>query len=252
MALPKLLPEITITSSNNTFGYNLGGATSKNITANDYDTILEALANLDTQLGGTFTVALSASGIVTISNTSSWTVDWSATDDGLESLLGFTGSESVAHVGSDYILTATRRHLYGLYPPVGAQYPEDEIEIATREQETDDGKLSQLCSSAEHRRRTITFGLLSAAQLKDGGTDSDGAGGTAYWTSRTFLDFWRYVRNRPFRFYADRSLGTVASPGTAGTDYTTWRRYAEPWRPSQRDPGDYSFFDLSMRWKYVG
>lgn len=253
MTLPKLLQQVEITASNNTIAYDLGGgAVTKSITVATYDTVLEALANLDTALGGTFTVACSSKGIVTISNTSVWTVTWGSTDSGFISLFGFSGSETVAHVGSDYILTATNRHLYGFYCPIGLQWPTDRRVARTRVQETDAGGLSQIASSVTHRYRDLQFGLLSDAQLVTGGSDDDGYGSTISWTSRALWDFWTDTRDKHFRFYEDPTTGTVASPGTEGTTFFTCRRMDTEWAPTQRDPGDYSFFDLTIPVKITG
>ncbi len=256
MALCKLLPQVTVTSSNNTFGFTFGGARTADITAGTYDTIIEALVNLETALQaiyGAFEVEVTSNGIVTITNDDSWSVNWGTTDSGFQTLLGFTGSDSVVDVGGgNYRLTATNRHLYGFYSPVGVQYPADRRRVESRVQETDAGGLTQLASTATHRYRELQFGLLSEAQLDAGGTDSDGKGGVVSWTNRTLWDFWSYVRDKPFRFYADCSTGTVASPGSEGTTFHTCRRTDTEWSPAQRDPGDWSFFDVTIPCKITG
>jgi hypothetical protein len=252
--LPKLLASVTIDTSNQTFAFGLGGAQTVDITAATYDTILEVLANLEDALqavDATFSVTCSSGGIVVISCDNSWTITWASTDDDLESLLGFEGTESVAGSGP-YTLTASNRHLRGFYSPVGGQWPSDRRTIKSREQETDAGGLYQLASSTVHRYRDVTFALLSEKQLVTGGTDSDGAGGSVKWTSRTLYDFWTYTRDRPFRFYEDATDGTVASPGTEVNTYDTCRRFNDDWAPDMPDPGDYSFFNVTMKLKVTG
>ena len=255
MALCKLLPQITITGSNDLFAFTRSGAKTAEIDEATYDTILEVCANLQTKLvadSAAFSVSVSSGGIVSISNaTTSWAVNWAGTDSGFQTLMGFTGSESVTGAGP-YVLTATNRHLYGFYSPVGVQYPADRRRVESRIQETDAGGLTQLASTATHRYRAFQSGLLSEAQLDAGGTDSDGAGGSVSWTSRTLFDFWSHVRDKHFRFYPDRATGTVASPGTEGTTFWTCRRTDTDWAPSQRDPGDWSFFDVTIPCKITG
>ena len=249
--LSKWLAQVTIQTGANGFGWKDASAvlTVTKITVGDYDTILEVCADLETQLQVTdanFSVAVSSEGIVSISNSANaWTVSWGDTSTTVRDLLGFDGTEAVTGSGP-YVLTATDRHLRGWYPPVGEQYPADEYRIEIRGQETEAGGYYQLASSAEHRSREVTFSLLSEAQMAVGGSDSDGAGGTVDWTDRTLLDFWRYMRDRPVRLYADRTDGTVAAPGTEGTEYVTARRKPDPWRPEQVDPGDWSFFAVTI------
>jgi len=176
------------------------------------------------------------------------TMDWAGTSDGLSSTLGFDESETPAN-GT---VTGSKRHLYGWYSPVGADYDLDVRRIPRRQEDTEAGGLVQYASSQEHRYRELRLGLLSPAQLEEGGTDDDGYGGTVDWTSRTLYDLWQYVRDRPFRFYADRTHGTVASPGSEGTEYVTCRRTDDEWRPGRRDPDDWAYWDITIPLKVTG
>ena len=255
MTLPKCLAQITIDSTNDVLGYGLGGAQTADIADGTYDSILEVLAELEDKLqavDATFAVTVSANGFVVITCNTAFTASWAATDDALETLLGFAGTESVAGSGP-YTLTATLRHRAAFYPPVGGNWPSDKRKKSVREQETDDGDMIQYASSSVHRYREILFSLLTYAQCENGGTDSDGAGGSISWTGVTLLDFWEYVAGKKFRFYEDRSNGTVASPGTEGTDYVTCRMlYREPWEPKQPDQCNFALFDVELEWKIVG
>lgn len=255
MTLPKLLPSLTVSTSNDTFAFTQGAAHTAVITSGEYGSILEVLADLEDKLEVTdadFSVSISADGFVTISHLDTvWSVTWALTDNALEKMLGFVGTESVTGAGP-YVLTATRRPQYAWYSPTGGQWPADRRRIDAREQDTDAGDLCQYASSAEHVYRSVTFSLLSQAQMESGGSDSDGDSGTVNWTDSTLLDFWRYVKDQTFRFYEDRADGTVASPGTEGVEYVTCRRLRDEWVPMQPDEGDYSFFNVTIAMKIVG
>ena len=258
MTLPKLLQQITIDANSTTFGFEYPISTSQtvDIDVGTYDTILEVLGNLEDKLqavNANFSVEINLLaniyGNITITRTGGdWAEDWTSTDASLRVLLGFTGAETV----STSYMTATRRHRSGFYSPCGVQWPADARDIRCREQETEGGGLAQLASTTVHRYRELTVGLLSEAQLELGGTDDDGIGGSVYWSDRTLYDFWEDTASKSFRFYPDAQDGTVASPGSENTDFVTCRRFADRWQPQQRDPGDWSFFDVTMRLKVTG
>lgn len=252
MALPKLLPTITIPSRWTVAWERGAGTKTATLTAGTYDSILEVLAMLDTVMtavDGAWTMAVSANGIVSITEAGgAWSFVWASMTDALEQLLGLAGTET--HTAG--VITATYRHLYGWYAPVGWQGPEDVREIRAREQETDAGGMSQIASTVTHRYREATFGLLTRPQLSEGGSDSDGKGGTVTWTSRTLFYFWQYTRDRPFRWYDDCASGTVASPGSEGTEFVTCRRMGTRFEPIQREAGDFSYFDFTLRMKVTG
>lgn len=255
MALPKLLAEITIDSTCDVFGYTLGGAQTAPMDADDYDTILEVgieLADKLTDDHADFSVAVSSNGIVTISNSSTaWTVNWGTTDAGLATLLGFGGTETVAGSGP-YVLTATKRHRYGWYAPVGPRYGFDPRRIPRRAPELEDGDVDLYASDVTHRYRELSFSYLSEEQLTLGGTDSDGKGSSVNWDSVTFRDFWEYIRDRPFRFYDDCADGTVANVGVEGTDYVTLKRLDEELEARQNDRNSWAYWRVTMPTKVVG
>jgi hypothetical protein len=112
--------------------------------------------------------------------------------------------------------------------------------------------MTQFASSGEHHRRDLTISLLSYEQLEAGGSDDDGRGGTTDWSDITLKDFWKYIKDKPFRFYADATVGSVATPGTEGVEYVTCRRTDTKWKPTQPDDGDWSFFDVTIPLKIVG
>lgn len=241
---PKLLQPVEITASNNTLGYNLGGATTKDIVVATYPTVIEVLANLDTQLGGTFVVAVDYRGIVTITNTAAWTVTWGTTDAGLQALLGFTGAETVQHVGADYILTATKRHLYGWYAPVPVEYPGIRRMLPRRVQRTDAAGASMIASSSTHREIDLLFDACLEPQLEptEATTADDGYGGTIDWTDRTFVDWWEDVAAKEWRYYEEADDGTVAAPGTEGVEYLVCVRLGTDFIQEQVDGSGYTYF----------
>lgn len=254
MAAPKLLATITVPTGGWDFAGDDGAAFTATLPAGDYDSILELGDALETAINAaavneTFTVAVSSGGIVTITATGAWTVTWASTDDDLSALLGYAESESV---DGSYILTATDRHLYAWYSPIGADYDLDDAWLPSREQETEAGGLIQYASSQEHTYRELRLALLGPECLSEGGTASDGHGASVDWTSRTLKDFWSYIATRPFRFYGDRADGTVASPGTEGTEYVTCRRMGDRWKPSRVDPDDWAYWRITIPLKVTG
>lgn len=254
-----LLAPVTITTTNQTFGWidYLSAAHTVDIDVGTYTSMLHLLAELEDKLqvvDGQFTLQLGVDGQTMINHSGDgFEEDWANTDDDLEAMLGFDGTETQG--GSPgYLLTSTDRVLYSLFPPCNASYPTDRREIRCREQETDDGDMVQYASSTVHRYRELTYGLLSPEQTIDGGEDDDGWGITVDWTNRTFYDFWEYIRDKSFRHYETAADwgDTVNSPGTEGTEFETWRRFAQPWEPHQVDPDSYAYFDVTMALKYVG
>lgn len=259
MTLPKMLATVTIDSTNQTFGFDQGGAQTVDITVGEYDSILEVCAELETQLqtvDGSFGVTISSGGIVTIACTTAWTESWGTTDDALETLLGFdSSSDGVANFNGVYMLIGSLRHRAAYYSPVGAAWSCDRRRRQAREQDTADGGMVQYVSSSEHVWRQVSLELLTREQLESGGTDSDGAGGSVDWTDVTLLSFWRYCADgaRSFRFYPDRADGTVASPGTEGTEYDTCRfQFRRDWEPAQREMANFALLDTSFELRIVG
>lgn len=257
MTLPKMLAPVVIDSSNQTFGFDLGGAQTVDITAGTYDSILEVCAELETQLqtvSATFAVLVSSAGIVTINCDAAWTESWGTTDDALEALLGYDSSADYVAGSTPYALEASDRHDAAFYPPHNASWPADRRKRYAREQDTDDGGMVQYVSSSEHRWRRLMFSLLTYAQIEAGGSDGDGAGGSVDWTDRTLYDFWTYCADggHMFRFYEDRADGTVAAPGTEGTDYVAMRfLFKRDWEPTQIDVGNFALFDIELETKIV-
>jgi hypothetical protein len=259
MTLPKMLATVTIDSTNQTFGFDQGGAQTVDITAGEYDSILEVLAELETQLqtvDATFAVTVSSAGFVTITCQTAWTENWATTDDALETLLGLdSSSDGVADLNGIYMLAASLRHQAAFYPPVGAAWSCDRRRRQAREQDTADGGMIQYVSSSEHRWRQVSMDLMTYESVEAGGSAADGAGGTIDWTDITIYNFWTYCADggREFRFYPDRANGTVASPGTEGTEYDTCRfQYRRDWEPAQRDMANFALIDVVFDLKIVG
>ena len=259
MANPKLLSRVTVTASNDRIGFTLGAVpTLVAMTTGDYTTILEALANLESALlveDVTFSVTITSLGIVPISCDNVWTINWCTTDDGFETLMGFSGSETVTGAGP-YVLTATDRagEETSWYSPVGVQYPGKRRLVRRRVDETDDGDAVLTASESTHEYKTLRFSTLLESQIEPDAaqTDADGEGGTTDWTGRTFYDFWVYVADKKFRFYEDGSDGTVASPGTDGTEYDTMVRTDKDSSPWLVDPEGYTYFGVDLPTQITG
>lgn len=230
------------------------GSGGVDVTAGDYDSILEVCAELETQLqtlDATFAVTCSDEGVVAISCDNDWDVDWSNTDDAFETMLGFAGTETVSGSGP-YVLTASRRHPTSFFSPLGIDYDIDPVWLPSRVQRPEDGTAIQYASSQAHTERELRFGLLGLEATKEGGTADDGYGSTINWTGRTLYDFWLHVADRPFRFYPDRSDGTVASPGTEGTEFVTCRRLGDRFLPVRVDPASWAFWDVAIKCVVTG
>lgn len=260
MSWPKLLQTVEITASNNTLGYTLAGAQTRSIAVATYATILEVLANLDTQLAGTFAVAVNYRGIVTISNTVAWVINWGTTDTALQDLLGFAGTEAVVDVGGGgagpFLLTATKRHQYGWYSPVGVEYPGIRRRLPRRVQETDAGGASIISSATVHQYIDLLFdacleGHLDPIAAAAAGAIDDGYGGTIDWEGRDFETWWVDVAAKKFRYYEDASLGTVAAPGTEGTTYLECVWLDQELVFEQVDGGGYTYFSVRLPVKVV-
>ena len=210
-AWPKLIWQITIDSTNQTFGWDETGIGAKtaDITAGSYATILELLAELKTQMdaagGITFTLTVSATGQVTITGDAAWTWTAATTDDGLEAILGLDGTESVA----SNILTPTDAHTHGWYPGVtsfgsasGASPSSDTDwtpEWPAAEAVAGSGALRRIAPSRARWVRTVGWDLLTDDECLD--VDRGVQALARAWTV-------------PIRWYPDRDIGTVASPGT--------------------------------------
>jgi hypothetical protein len=244
MATPKLLAQIVIPAGGYTFGYARSGAKTVVLAAGTYASILEVGAEFETKLqadSAGFSVACSSTGFISVTHSSAdWTWTAATTTDALETLVGLAGTESV----TSRVLTGTLQHRYGWYSPVGCDYPLDKYEIGVVETETDAGGLTQYASSTEHRYRELRFALVSPEAMAEGGTE-----GGKFWTNVTLLDLWKYVRDKPFRFYADCGDGTVASPGTEGTEYVTLRRMGRRFEPEQVDPDDWAYWETTLECK---
>ena len=255
---PKLLPSIEIDSTCDVLAYVLGGAQTADIPDAVYDTILEVCAALQTKLqavSATFSVTVSNRGIVVITNTAAaWTINWAGTDTALRDLLGFAGTETVLGAGP-YVLTATKRHLFGWYSPVPVEYPGRRRRIARRYQETDSASVSIIASSTTHEYIDFLFDSCLEHQVEPGAatTADDGYGSTTNWSLRTFGDFWEYVAALEFRYYEDADDGTVAAPGTEGTDYLACVRTdaTDELEIEQVDPNGYTYFSVRLPVKVV-
>lgn len=255
---PKLLQSVEVIASNNTLGYTLAGAQTRSITVAEYDTMIEVLTNLDTQLAGTFTVTVNYRGIVVIKNTVSWTINWGTTDTGLRDLLGYAGSESVVDEGGGgagpFSLTATKRHLKGWYSPVPVEYPGIKRRLPRRVQRTEAGGASIITSSTTHKDIDLLFDACLETQLDPlrETTADDGYGGTIDWTDRTYTDWWEDVAARKFRYYEDASEGAVGSPGSEGNEFLTCVRLDEELAFDQVDSGGYTYFSVRLPVAVVG
>jgi hypothetical protein len=160
--------------------------------------------------------------------------------------MGFAESEAV--VTSTGVLTGTKQHKYGFYPDVGVRYPIDRRRKALRSQDTADGNVANYTDSTTHRYRRLDFSLLSLEETSEGGSD-----GSKTWTGVTLLDFWEHALDRPFRFYADRGVGTVGTPGNRGTDYDLLRFHEmDTFAPQNvADADSWAYWDISLPCKVV-
>lgn len=257
---PKLLSEVVIDSTNQTFAFALPPGTPQtvDIDAGRYDTILEVLANLKTKLQvveATFDVQIALSsnkvGHIVISTSSvSWAADWANTDDALETLLGFGGTETVA----SYQLAAAKRHHHGWYSPVGVEYPSVRRRLMRAYQDTDDGDATAISSGSTHKYVDLLFDACLEGQLEpdEAGTMDNGYGHDDDWTDVTFIDFWVDVASKEFRYYPDAADGTVDVPGTRGTHYWKCVRTDEEIELEQLDPDGYTWFAARLPVKRIG
>lgn len=210
---PKFLWAIEIDITNQTFGYDAGS--SVDIDVDNYTTILELLDNLETKLGAGYTCSVSEIGIVSITKTSAWTADWGGTDNALETILGFDGTETV---DGSYVLTATNQHTAGYYPGViswgrlttkGTGFATPLMwqpvwrTVGVR---AGNNKMHTIGSQTPSYEASPMLGMISEDEL----TDDFG-----------LFNFSNSCILSQFRLYPDRSDGTVATPGTEDTDYYT-------------------------------
>jgi hypothetical protein len=219
----KFLWPVTVSASGNTFGYNYPGALTASIDAATYGTILEVLANLDSKLHADFTVSLNEYGKVTISCSSVWTVNWTTTENPLETLLGFDGTEAV---DANYVLTANNQHTNGYYPGClsfgytlykGSGISGDTLwlpEWTMVRTISGTGAACIVGPTTSQYKCTLNFNPILRTEVED--------------TSIGLYGFWNNCIASKFRFYLDRADGTVASPGTRGTEYESCTLLANP------------------------
>lgn len=255
MANPKLLTELTIDSSRDTFGWN--ASLTADISSANYGSILETLGNLEDQLQAVdvnFYCTISSLGYITIGNSNaSWTAWWAGTDSDLQTLLGFAGTESVTGSGP-WTLTGSKRHQSAFYSPVLVLWRGTRRRMPRRHEPTTDGSATVYGSTTAHKYRSLLFSPLYEGQVEEdqAATLSDGAGGTLDWTDITFSDFWRDTNAKQFRFYEDGSDGTVADPGTEGTDYWTCIREGQEIEPAPLDGDDLTWWSVEMDVHVIG
>jgi len=245
----KYLWSVTVDTSNNNFGFDPGGGDDTvNITMADYGTILEVCGELEDQLiaynAEDWVVGVSSVGIVTITNNDSdWDSHWGSTDDGLEALLGFDGTEEVQTVGSSYVLTATNQHQHGYYPGClswgystsgGAGNTNPRLwkpnwpmvrNVA--------GNNAQRTVGPATARETM---MLSYGKIHNDEYDDTDIG---------LRGFWDACIASTFRFYPDREDGTVATPGTQNTDYYLCSFVRDPVTREASHP-NYMTFQLEL------
>jgi hypothetical protein len=231
----KFLPEITVPAGGYDLGFTYSGAKVATIPAGTYDSILTLGAALATALESAasalaWTVAVSELGIVTIDADGAWTVNFGTTDDALETLLGFAGSETV---DGSYTLTATSPHTHGWYPgsitysrrsdrgvgiSSGAMWiPQGGAAVRTW---AGDGEQCTVCPPTLPVRRAIRFDIVDVSEAQDPVRGVMALAG-AHLASR-------------FRWYMDRSVGQVGALGDAG----------DPWTDTD-DDCDYWIVDLA-------
>jgi hypothetical protein len=217
----KYLWPITIDTTNNDFGLNDGGGPDVvAITSGTYDTILEVCQDLEDELvdlnAEDWEVEVSALGIVTITNnTSDWDVDWANTDDALEAMLGFDGTETVTGAGP-YVLTGSSQHLYGYYPGciswgytatggVGTVTPRIWRSIWPMVRNVAGNNAQRIVGPANARETmNVGYGIIHRDE---------------YEHALGLKAFGDAVIATSFRFYPDRADGTVAAKGTQNTEY---------------------------------
>lgn len=218
----KFLWPITITTSNQTFGYNDGGAATVDIDTGTYDTILEVLANLDTKLGAGWTVEISEIGRVSIAGPVGWTWSHTTTDNALEYILGLFTTDQV----SNDVLTARFIHDDGYYPGI-VSWGESELKgTAVRSNQrwvpnyavirNTAGDNTQVVVGPDSPSETMPLQFGAITVLEASQSDPVGADIAETNTLRYFAN--QCIASR-FRYYPDRALGTVAAPGTQNTDY---------------------------------
>jgi len=246
-----MLTSIVIPTGGLTFGWGYAGARTAVIPAGTYGSILEVLIALDAAMTAqmaAWTMA-ATNGFVSITFTAAWTAAWGTTDDALETLLGFAGTETVDGAKT---LTATKRHQSGWYAQCGAAHPPVRRTKVRRTQDLDDGTMTAYASEGVHQRVPVTFGLLTPEALDEGGSASDGAGGSVDWTDVTLYDWWQDAASKPFRYYPDGADGTVADPGAEGDEYTTRMLDSDEFAPDQVDPMVETWNAITLPMKIIG
>ena len=207
----KWLCQITVPTGGWAFAYDDGDGQISTIPAGDYASILELCAELEDQMNddsSDFTVAVSATGLVTVTRGSGWTITWGSTADDLSDLLGFEEDESV----SSDVLTATNRHKYGWYPGTishgvtrgdgvaadSAWRAADEVGRVM----AGSGAVAAIKPPRRRYERSVRYGAIRRSEWNDkdrGPALLEEAAATA-----------------PVCWYPDRDKGTVASTGTQG------------------------------------
>lgn len=152
-----------------------------------------------------FTVTLSATGFITLSNTGNFDITW--TDAELQNILGFTGNLTGA---STY--TATNQPKYCWYPNVGP--------VSLLSHTHEDGVISSdaMVTRAPSGRVTHTrYHTFTDQELRFRFLESQyvfpiGLGGTTI-LNRDYETWWTNTGGARFRYYPDRTLTTSLSGG---------------------------------------
>jgi len=234
----KFLAPITVPTGGWVFGFNEaapGGAATATVDAGTYATMLHLVFNLQTKLkvvNAAYAASVSSVGLVVVTLEAGATADWATTDDDLETVLGFDGSEAV----SGSTLTATNKHQYGWYPGTisygvanGAGVVADSgwvVEDQTIRTYAGDGSARLIAPARRLYTRSLRYGPIKRAEA----LESRHRGPSA------LMDVWA---TGSVWWYFDRDDGVV---GTYGTQ-------VDPGRTAYAidSDGEYSIVTMSAR-----
>jgi len=235
----KFLPSIDIPTGGYTLAWTGSGATTEiTVPAGAYDTIIDLCEAIEDELqalgagppshiGDLCSVTSVGRVVLLIGGITA--EDWSNTDDELEELLGFDGTEDV----SGGLLTGNEQHQHGWYPGVLGRGESDGEGLSsdTGWHVADkagvilagNGAAAIIAPTRRAYRRRIRFSSVKLDEVFD-----------RYKGPKAFEDLWA---TRVIAWYLDRDDGVVGTPGTQGDP-------GDPWYHSD---SDCDFYEVTVQ-----
>ena len=206
MALPAILPQITITSSNKYVDIFITATEYKcSVTEQDYESILTLTAALQAAIrtatsDATFTVTVSTTGTVTIARTGNFSILWQTGTDTASSMGTILGFSVAADDASAATYASDNQHMYGWYPEIAPESDSyDRPLLVGPSTVVGSSGRAQRITWATQAWREIKFAWIAADRFLDAYSDPN----------ESFEELWEEIAaGTPFEYYSDISVPT--------------------------------------------